>query len=114
MTVYIQLNASVCVLLHALSCDLRSTRMSQTGSVKVVPFSTPFLPGCGESSMYYEGVDLREWPGQSTTTGIKNCGRDYFKCQHNVRSCARRSNVQMVLSGKQLIDQAQFGLLWLL
>lgn len=38
MTVYIQLNASVCVLLHALSCDLRSTRMSQTGSVKVVPF----------------------------------------------------------------------------
>lgn len=29
-------------------------------------------------------------------------------------SCVRRSNVQTVLSGEQLIDQVQFVLLWLL
>lgn len=57
---------------------------------------------------------MGQGPLMSTTAGIKNCGRDYFKCQHNVTSCVRRSNVQTVLSGEQLIDQVQFALLWLL
>lgn len=60
------------------------------------------------------GLSSEYGSGQSTATGIKNRGRDYFKCQHNVMSCVRRSNVQTVLSGEQLIDQVQFGLLWLL
>lgn len=69
----------------------------------------PFLSVCAECMLSSE-----DGSGQSTATGIKNRGRDYFKCQHNVMSCVRRSNVQTVLSGEQLIDQVQFVLLWLL
>lgn len=64
--------------------------------------------------VHVRGWSSEDGSGRSTATGIKNCGRDYFKCQHNVMSCVRRSNVQTVLSGEQLIDQVQFGLLWLL
>lgn len=60
------------------------------------------------------GLSSEDGSGQSTATGIRSCGRDYFKCQHNVTSSVRRSNVQTVLSGEQLIDQVQFVLLWLL
>lgn len=62
--------------------------------------------------VHVRGLSSEDGSGQSTATGIKNRGRDYFKCQHNVMSCVRRSNVQTVLSGEQLIDQVQFGLLW--
>ena len=61
--------------------------------------------------VHVRGLSSEDGPGPSTATGINNRGRDYFKCQHNVMSCVRRSNVQTVLSGKQLIDQVQFGLL---
>lgn len=61
-----------------------------------------------------KGAWAQDGSGQSTATGIRNCGRDYFKCQHNVTSSVRRSNVQTVLSGEQLIDQVRFVLLWLL
>ena len=64
--------------------------------------------------VHVRGLSSEDGAGQTTATGIKNRGRDYFKCQHNVMSCVRRSNVQTVLSGEQLIDQVQFGLLWLL
>lgn len=62
----------------------------------------------------WTGLSSEDGSEQSMATGIKNHGRDYFKCQHNVTSCVRRSNVQTVLSGEQLIDQVQFVLLWLL
>lgn len=58
------------------------------------------------------GCSSADGSGQSTASGIKHRGRDYFKCQHNVMSCVRRSNVQTVLSGEQLIDQLRFVLLW--
>lgn len=57
------------------------------------------------------GCSSADGSGQSTASGIKHRGRDYFKCQHNVMSCVRRSNVQTVLSGEQLIDQLRFVLL---
>lgn len=64
--------------------------------------------------VHVRALSSEDGSGQSTATGIMNRGRDYFKCQHNVMSCVRRSNVQTVLSGEQLIDQVRFVLLWLL
>lgn len=43
--------------------------------------------------------------------GLGAVGGITGKCQHNVMSRVRRSNVQTVLSGEQLIDQVQSGLL---
>lgn len=67
---------------------------------------------CPCSCLRARSCSSADGSGQSTTSGIKHRGRDYFKCQHNVMSCVRRSNVQTVLSGEQLIDQLRFVLLW--
>lgn len=94
--------------------------MFWAGSLKhgcvVVLLSEPCPSTCSVCVRWVpvRGLSLEDGSGQSTATGIKHRGRDYFKCQHNVMSCVRRSNVQTVLSGEQLIDQVQFVLLWLL
>lgn len=46
--------------------------------------------------------DAREGSLWSLAPRIKNCGRDYFKCHHNVMSCMRGSKVQALLSGNSL------------
>ena len=57
-----------------------------------------------------KGLNLRRGQGCLRPLGLRTMGGITLNVNINVMSCARRSNVQMVLSGKQLVDRVQMGL----